>query len=152
MEPKNRFLLDTNSYYGFIGTDKNIQDKIVNNPEYEIFLCEPVIAEILRRRLNTVDTEVKKATHGKSDLIQVYTHLYLDLQRINHFGKTVYDSQADLIYKEFRNKKDSPAASDCRIAAIARRYGLTLVTSNDKHMSILLSKDEFVDWSRGDTI
>ena len=148
----NGFLLDTNAYYGLTGMNQNIQRNFLNVPQSRLFLCDVVVLEILRRRVNTVEAEIKKAahgkaTHGKANLVAAYDGLVRDVAAVNRFNIARYNADADVIYQGFRNLPKFPASPDCRIAAIAQTQRLVVVTANYKDFSLLLPDEQIVDWS-----
>ena len=115
----NKFLLDTNIIVAWLKGEVSIADKI--DKAKEVHLPIIVVGELYYGALYS--------THVQKNII--------DIQSItSHYNVLQIDEETTIVYgniKAFLRKKGKPIPeNDVWIAAIARRYKLTLIT-RDKH-------------------
>jgi tRNA(fMet)-specific endonuclease VapC len=119
-----KYLLDTNTCIGFFKNHPSITAKIEETGFENLLLCTPVKAELwygaCKSRRILANQAILQAFFAQLQ------SLAFDDDSVEHYGEI----------RAFLAKMGTPiGANDLFIAAIARTYGVTLVTHNTKEFS-----------------
>ena len=122
------YLLDTSIVSNFLDERRfypQLTAKILSQPPESIFISVITVEEILQGALASV-----QKTKRKSAVVTAYKYFEDLFSALNQFQILSYDIQAEQIYQSLSAKIKRIGTQDCRIAAIAKVYELTVVTVN----------------------
>jgi tRNA(fMet)-specific endonuclease VapC len=114
------WLIDTNCWIAYLkGKNPTFGYRLIATPAAQVFVCAPVLAELLHGALKYDDPVAREARVRKT--LQPYTCLLFDAAAATHYARIRHDL-------EVRGVIIGPF--DMQIAAIALAQDLTVVTGN----------------------
>lgn len=130
------WLIDTNGWINYLkGRDPALAKRLLSTNCDEVFVCSPVIAELLHGALKYGNPEARSLRVREA--LRPHRCLPFDEGAAGHYAEIRHDLETrGLVIGPF----------DMQIAAIARLHGLTLVTGNFGEFSRIPGL-KIEDWS-----
>jgi tRNA(fMet)-specific endonuclease VapC len=120
-----RFLFDTDHLTLFHHKHPPLMQRIAAEPAGSVAICPVNIEETLRGRLAPLARPLTGIRH-----VQAYAHLVGAFEMLGLFPVVPFDDAGDTTFQQLRASHKRTGRRDLKIAAIALRNGLTVVTRN----------------------
>lgn len=121
------YVLDTNIVSMILrgNAPQELRDRLVQTAPHERFVCSVTVVESLEGALALVRREEsqKEGTQGHRLLLRL-------MRDFASYPTVLYDDAAAALFEAMPASLKRRGSRDCRIAACALRYNLTLVTQN----------------------
>jgi tRNA(fMet)-specific endonuclease VapC len=135
------FILDTDHLSLLQRRHPQVSARVLATPPLELATTVITVEEQLRGRLDRV-----RQARTDEETVKAYQNFLTTFQYLHTIAVIGFDEAAQKIFKSLRTQRIRIGTQDLRIAAVALRWGATLVTRNRQDFGVIpLLKIE--DWS-----
>jgi tRNA(fMet)-specific endonuclease VapC len=135
------FILDTDHVSLFQRNHPHVSARLLATPSLELATTVVTVEEQLRGRLDRI-----RRARSDEQIVRAYHNLLATVLYFRTITIIGFDQQAQVVFKSLFAQKIRTGTHDLRIAAIALRYGATLVTRNRQDFAAIPSL-KMEDWS-----
>ena len=141
------YVLDTDTYSQFLRGHTQIKRRILEKPPGSIHLSVITPEEILRGRLDGINSARKQKSTAVSAAYDYFLGYLAELEK-REYEILPYDAAAEAAFRAWPPVWKQAGSQDCRIAAVAYVHQFTVVTCNTRHFSKITAV-KIEDWSLG---
>ncbi len=120
------FILDTDAITHDQYGHPILSMRVKNTPGEQLFTTSITVEEQLKGRLayiNRYRNDPPRAAQGHAGLVQTLSYF-------NQWNILCFHEEADTVFRQLQEQRIRIGSQDLRIAAIARLYDFTVITSN----------------------
>ena len=136
------FILDTDTITHDQYGHPVLSPRVRGTPGEQLFTTSITVEEQLKGRLayiNRYRNDPRRAAQGHAALIQTLSYF-------NQWNILCFHEESDTIFRELQAQRIRIGSQDLRIAAIARLYNFTVITSNVRDFAQVPNLD-VEDWT-----